>query len=79
MKRFGVSIQTMLDNRKSSAGPRKILFFPNHTQFRCPVFGDRLWRGREEPKVAVPEPDNTERLINFVNNLVESLFLSRDS
>ena len=33
----------------------------------------------KEPRVAVLQPDNTERLISYVNQLVESLSLSRDS
>ena len=39
----------------------------------------RIQEAEREPKVAVLQPDNTERLVNCVNNLVECLSLSWDS
>ena len=39
----------------------------------------RIEEEEKEPRVAVLQPDNNERLINSVNQLIEKLSLSRDS
>ena len=39
----------------------------------------RIEEEEKEPRVALLQPDNNERLINSVNQLIEKLSLSRDS